>query len=161
DLPGAVVLIGWAGAVEAASMALMSGTGLYSAALGLLALMVLVVAVLGSRAAGVWLAAAGGATVVAVDVAERMHGIEGVQAVLAQPLLSRSVSMVLVIASAAVLGLAVSRVLQRSARSADDRERRFRTLLGIAADWYWEQDAQFRFTYISDPAEDDEGSDFL
>ena len=157
DLPGAVVLIGWAGAVEAVSMALVRGTGLYNTALGLIALMVMIVAVLGSRAAGAWLAGAGIASVIALDLAERAHWIDGVQTVLTQSLLTRTVSMVLLIAAAAVLGLAISRVLRRAAQAAQDRERRFRALLGIAADWYWEQDAQLRFTYISDPTEDDDG----
>jgi diguanylate cyclase (GGDEF)-like protein/PAS domain S-box-containing protein len=32
-------------------------------------------------------------------------------------------------------------------------EQRFRSLAGLSADWYWEQDAQLRFTYVSDDTE--------
>jgi diguanylate cyclase (GGDEF)-like protein/PAS domain S-box-containing protein len=32
-------------------------------------------------------------------------------------------------------------------------EQRFRSLAGLSADWYWEQDAQLRYTYVSAEAE--------
>ncbi len=41
-------------------------------------------------------------------------------------------------------------------REAEDRlrasEQRFRSLTALSADWYWEQDEQFRFTYVSTDA---------
>ena len=44
-------------------------------------------------------------------------------------------------------------------RAAEDQlrasEQRFRSLAGLSADWYWEQDAQLRFTYVSAEAERD------
>jgi len=46
-------------------------------------------------------------------------------------------------------GIFVSKVFERCLGAAAERERRFRDLLGIAADWYWEQDAQCRITHVS------------
>ncbi|MDQ6680041.1 MAG: PAS domain S-box protein, partial [Pseudomonadota bacterium] len=40
---------------------------------------------------------------------------------------------------------------QRRLRADQDRERRYHTLLGIAADRLWEQDRHFRFTYVASP----------
>ena len=34
--------------------------------------------------------------------------------------------------------------------SADTSEGRLRDLLALSSDWFWEQDAEFRFTYMSD-----------
>jgi PAS domain S-box-containing protein len=57
----------------------------------------------------------------------------------------------LVILCSMVGGGVISRVLWHYLHAAAERERRFRGLLRIATDWYWEQDAQFRFTHVSEP----------
>jgi PAS domain S-box-containing protein len=57
----------------------------------------------------------------------------------------------LVIVCAAVGGGVIARVLDHYLQAAAQREQRFRGLLRIAADWYWEQDAHFRFTHVSVP----------
>jgi PAS domain S-box-containing protein len=57
----------------------------------------------------------------------------------------------LVIVCSAIGGGVIARVLEHYLRSAAEREQRFRGMLRIAADWYWEQDAQFRFTHVSEP----------
>ena len=49
-----------------------------------------------------------------------------------------------------VAGSVIERVLQHYLRAAALREERFRGLLRIAADHYWEQDQRFRFTHVSD-----------
>ena len=49
-----------------------------------------------------------------------------------------------VIGSGLAGGLLVSRVISGFVRSAEEREQRFRGLLSIAADAYWELDAQYR-----------------
>jgi diguanylate cyclase (GGDEF)-like protein/PAS domain S-box-containing protein len=36
-------------------------------------------------------------------------------------------------------------------RALRDSEARFRSLTGLSSDWYWEQDAQYRFTVLSGP----------
>ncbi|WP_326534432.1 PAS domain-containing hybrid sensor histidine kinase/response regulator [Pseudorhodoferax sp.] len=50
----------------------------------------------------------------------------------------------LMVACGAVGGLAISAMLSRHMRAADEREHRFRSLLAIAADAYWELDDQYR-----------------
>jgi diguanylate cyclase (GGDEF)-like protein/PAS domain S-box-containing protein len=39
---------------------------------------------------------------------------------------------------------------KRTERALQESEQRFRRLLALSSDWYWEQDAQFRFTNITD-----------
>ncbi len=60
----------------------------------------------------------------------------------------------LMVASGAVGGSLISRVLDHYLHAAAERERRFRGLLQIAADWYWEQDRKFQFTYVSEARAD-------
>ena len=57
----------------------------------------------------------------------------------------------LLLAAGLAAGLRMLRVTQHSLRTAAEREERFRAMLRMSADWYWEQDAQFRFTHIADP----------
>ena len=63
----------------------------------------------------------------------------------------------LVVACSAVGGGLISRVLDHYLHAASEREQRFRGLLRIAADWYWEQDRQFRFTHMSEAGTDAAG----
>jgi len=63
----------------------------------------------------------------------------------------------LLVASGLLVGVATSRALAHTVRLLGEREQRFSRLLGIAVDWYWEQDADLRFTLISDSVVDDTG----
>ena len=54
------------------------------------------------------------------------------------------------IAAGVAGGALISRVLDHYLAESEQRERRFRELLGIAADWYWEQDEEFRFTRVTE-----------
>jgi PAS domain S-box-containing protein len=54
----------------------------------------------------------------------------------------------LIVVCAMCGGALIDRVLDHYLRQTAEREQRFRGLLHIAADWYWEQDAQFRFTEV-------------
>ena len=56
----------------------------------------------------------------------------------------------LIVLCGAIGGVLIARVLDHYLRAAGEREQRFRGLLRIAADWYWEQDQHFRFTYVSE-----------
>ena len=51
-------------------------------------------------------------------------------------------------------GVLIAYVVARYVRSADDREQRFRGLLGIAADAYWEIDQDYRLVTASDQRDD-------
>ena len=56
----------------------------------------------------------------------------------------------LLIACGVAGGAMVSRVLDHYLADSAERERRIRELLGIAVDWYWEQDEEFRFTRVTE-----------
>jgi PAS domain S-box-containing protein len=56
----------------------------------------------------------------------------------------RALIHVLVIGTGLAGGMLVSRVVSRHVQSADEREQRFRGLLTIAADAYWEIDGEYR-----------------
>ncbi|HEY4067599.1 MAG TPA: PAS domain S-box protein [Burkholderiaceae bacterium] len=56
-----------------------------------------------------------------------------------------------VIVCGAIGGGVIARVLEHYLHAAAEREQRFRALLRVATDWYWEQDAQLRFTHVSEP----------
>jgi PAS domain S-box-containing protein len=53
-----------------------------------------------------------------------------------------------------VVVLMLSDVTQRRAaeQALRQSEARFRSLIELSADWYWEQDEEFRFTFVSDDA---------
>jgi PAS domain S-box-containing protein len=57
---------------------------------------------------------------------------------------------VLLLATGAGAGALIARVLDHYLNESTERERRFRALLAIAADWYWEQDEEFRFTRVTE-----------
>ena len=47
-------------------------------------------------------------------------------------------------------GLVLHHAVQQVLLDARRREQRFRAMLRIAVDWYWEQDASYRYTYVSE-----------
>jgi PAS domain-containing protein len=56
-------------------------------------------------------------------------------------------------AGAALVASALAvRILGQRLRDAELLARRSRDALRLVADWYWEQDRDYRFTYISDAA---------
>lgn len=54
-----------------------------------------------------------------------------------------------VIVAGTLVGRAVARLLQQHSVSAEAREQRFRSLLGISTSAYWETDASLRLTHVS------------
>jgi PAS domain S-box-containing protein len=54
------------------------------------------------------------------------------------------------IASSIAVGTLIAKVLRYYLESAGNRQKRFQLLLGMAVEWYWEQDKSFHFTYFSD-----------
>ena len=64
------------------------------------------------------------------------------------PLAFAFASQCLLIAGGLAGGMLLTRVLDRYLAAAAEREMRFRKLLDLAVDWYWEQDEQFRFTHV-------------
>ena len=122
--------------------------GLRSPLFGFIALIVCVVgAVTGWRQSLLM----GGMALVAVGGigALEYRGITIAHAASASPLAMAVLFQCLLIACACLSGRLIERALCTTMRAATEREARFRGLLRIAADWYWEQDREFRFTHVS------------
>jgi len=136
----------------ATAVAVVGSTGVHTIALGLYGIIVVVAATaLGLRGLfGFTLLCV--ATLVGLYVAEMQDQLIGVQATMQYPPIARLGTQLLIVTAGVAFGLAVSQAVLRSLRVAREQQRRFAGLLEIAADWYWEQDAQFRFTHVSEGA---------
>jgi PAS domain S-box-containing protein len=122
------------------------GVGVNTAGMGLLALLVC----LASAAAGLRVALYMGSAVVlgivCLAVAEHLGLIAGANIVPTLPLLRRAVVPLLTVAGGLIGGVMLSSIVERALQDAARRERRFVELVGIAADAYWECDAQLCVT---------------
>ncbi len=142
-----VLAVGWSGAAVVALTAVGVGEGLRSLSLGFFGLMVCLVTVLTSLRAGVMLAAGCLAAVGGLAWAEATGLLPGATAQ-RNPWTLPVVSHVMLLVTAVVAGAQMSRMIDRALAEAEEREQRFKALLGIAADWYWELDADLRFQRI-------------
>jgi PAS domain S-box-containing protein len=133
--------------------------GVHSVVLGVLAIVVITAGVLvGSLAAFAYAAFA--ATLVGVLYAAEVLGlIAGPAAVSSTPTTVRLYAHGAILLAALLLGHLFHRVFVNTLASAQRERERFRALLGIAADWYWEQDSEFRFTHVSAPAIERSGAE--
>jgi PAS domain S-box-containing protein len=68
----------------------------------------------------------------------------------AAQLSARLSTHLLLLTAALVIGLGCLRMVRRSIEEAGERNARFRHLLSMAADWYWEMDREFRFTHLAE-----------
>lgn len=134
-----------------------SQQGVHTALLGAYGTLIVTAAVaLGMRTAALLAAAA--AVALGVLAAAEHHGwLLGAQQAAAVPASARLVSHLLLVATAALFGWALARFVRATIAEARRQESRFRALLAIASDWYWEQDANFRFTHISSAVGDKTG----
>jgi PAS domain S-box-containing protein len=69
------------------------------------------------------------------------HGVGGLGPALA--------TQAALLAASMVIGLLTRRAINGAMARARSREQRFVGLLSVAADWYWETDAQLRYTHIT------------
>ena len=145
-LPLVKAVIGslWAASVMTGLSALALGAGVQAQVLGFWPLLVTLVAVLGSEGAAAALAGVCALMATALVVIERPFGLpsppgpgEGLPLALA--------TIVLMLAAGFIVGSLTAYLVRRSLRRAGEREQRFRDLLGMSADWYWELDADLRF----------------
>jgi PAS domain S-box-containing protein len=134
-------------AIAAASLWLAVGTGrgLQSELLGVLGLVVLVAAVVLGRRAAALLAAGSAAAVVLLYFVPPGAAVGAVATLPAEVLL---LVHLLLIGLGLLFGLMVVRIVASAAGASAAQQRRFRTLLAIASDWYWELDADLRFTKL-------------
>jgi len=149
-LPRLVQVMGWIASIAVLVTAVGAGQGVHALNLGYLGLLICVVTVLASPASGALLAVAMGAAVAALAAADGSRWLPGPASLTVFPLPMRVVTHWLIFASGAAAGLLIAGVVRRALAEASEREERFRNLLLIAADWYWELDADLRFTHIAD-----------
>jgi PAS domain S-box-containing protein len=132
----------------ALSIAVSRQLGLYSISLGVMGLMVaLATAIVGLRT-GLAVFCMGLACLGGLGWAE----LAGWTTV-AQPSVSLSTRLlahILLLSAGLMVGLGTARMVRRSVQEASDRSARFRHLLSMAADWYWEMDRDFRFTHLAE-----------
>ena len=94
---------------------------------------------------GLLVAGLGAFVVLAVSYAQWRQWLPAANAgVSADSLAQRALIHLIVIGAGVAGGLLVSRVMSRYVRAAEEREQRFRGLLIVAADAYWEIDEQYR-----------------
>ncbi|HEY1092177.1 MAG TPA: PAS domain S-box protein, partial [Burkholderiaceae bacterium] len=115
--------------------------GLASPALAMLGLMVVVAALVGSlrTAIAVCLLSVAGLFIVAWVGPAPADGT---------PVWLRLASHLILLSVALAIAYVCTVMLQRSLDEAAERNRRFRGLLSMAVDWYWEMDRDFRFTQL-------------
>ena len=154
---GAVVAILLALVIGVATLIAVSrGVGLYSLAMavgGLIA--AFATGMLGLRI-GMALTGMGLAAILGLGWAEYQGWATSVTAL--QPLGTRLATHTLLLFTGLLVGVATDRMVKRSTKAASDRSARFRGLLSMAADWYWEMNRDYRFTHL---AEDKAGSSGL
>ncbi len=119
--------------------------GIAGPGIGFLGLMTCMVCAMVSLRLGLLMAALSAAVVLGLAYAQHRAWLSaGNAAVSVESLGLRTLIHLFVIGAGLAGGLLVSRVVSRFVSAADLREQRFRGLLGIAADAYWEIDAQYR-----------------
>ncbi len=133
--------------------AVAGGLGIHALLLGSYAITVLVAGVVVGMRVALAFTALCGAALLAMYVAELRGWLPGVALLGAMPLATRMLTHALLLAMALLFAWMLARIVQGSLAEAETQESRFRALLAIASDWYWEQDEQFRFTYISSTVE--------
>jgi PAS domain S-box-containing protein len=123
--------------------AVKTGWGLAAPGLSFLGLFVCVLCASASSRLGALLAALAAVCVVALELSLRLLGSAGAPAAGPGSGL-QLLSHLMLIGAGLASGVMLSQVMTRFLRASDEREQRFRGLLSIAADAYWEIDAQWR-----------------
>jgi PAS domain S-box-containing protein len=138
---GAIAVVG--------SSALVNGTGISAPGMVYLVLLVCLASVVAERAHGVLTAVAAVAVATLLAAAEWSGIVPDWRARGMPPLPGRFVVLAAAFAIAAGAGHLVRRLVRAHGHAADERERRFQGLLGIAASAYWETDATLRLVHVS------------
>ncbi len=141
---------------SAVALALSRQLGLASISLGIMSLMVVLATALQGVRAGLFIFGISLLAVAGLVFAELEGWGPGAAAPASLP--ARLATHLILLGSGLVIGLGCMRMLRRSIQAAGERNARFRHLLSMAADWYWEMDREFRFTHL---AEDKPGSSGL
>ncbi len=132
----------------ALSVAVSRHEGLGATSLGIMGLMVALATALVSQRAGISVFGLGVVVLSGLALAE----LQGWQ--LSTPasdsVAARWVTQFMLLVTGLVVGLGTAKLIRRTVQEIGDRHTRFRHLLHMAADWYWEMDRQFRFTHLAE-----------
>ncbi len=129
-----------------------AGDGAHNPALGFCGVIVCVIGSITGVRLGVALALCAATGIGVLGHLEQTGVIAGVPA--PAPIIQVLIYQWLVLLCSAIGGALISRVLGHYLRAAAERETRFRGLLRIATDWYWEQDRHFQFTTVTEASID-------
>jgi PAS domain S-box-containing protein len=140
---------GWATLIVVTLISIGLGQGVHATTLGFFAVVICVIGITAGLRTGIAMSVYAIATVVALAAAEYLRWLPG-GTTPPMPVELPAVTLILMIVSGLAAGTLISRITATYMSAASERERRFAGLLGIAADWYWEMDDQFRFTHLAE-----------
>ena len=147
-LAGAVLVAAWTASVITGLAALGLGSGVHSPVLGYWPLLIAVTAVLASVRSAAVLTAACVAMAAGLALNELTQWLTVAQAPAGTGLTLALANLALMLAVGFLAGALLAPLVRRSAGEASEREQRFRELLGMSADCYWELDEQLRFIRV-------------
>ena len=136
--------------VALGTLAVLLGEGIHTPALAYAGLMLCGVAAVGGSRMGWGLAVATVAMVLGLYFAELQGLIVGEAYRADASIRLRLFTVLGWLAAGLGAGLVLHHAVQQVLLDAHHREQRFRAVLRIAVDWYWEQDASYRYTYVSE-----------
>ena len=142
----------WACVAVATLTAVVLGHGAHSLDLAFFPLIVCLVAVLVGMLPALKMALGCALIVVLLALAEAWGWVPGAASLAGSPLAHPLSTHGLLLMAGFTVGAIMLRLSNASYRSARERESRFRELLAIAAEQYWELDAQLRLTRADDAA---------
>ncbi len=122
--------------------------GLWSLSLPLMSLVVAFATGLLGLSAGIVLSLLGAAALAGLGAGEAMGWTTHPTA--SSSLALRAIIQFSLLGSGLIAGVGLLKMVKRSLAEADERTARFRGLLGMAVDWYWEMDREFRFTHVAE-----------
>ncbi|MGM9482716.1 PAS domain S-box protein [Roseateles sp. NT4] len=131
--------------------------GLWSLSLPLMSLVVAFATGLLGLFAGIVLTLLGAAALAGLGAGEAMGWATHPTA--SSSLALRAIIQFSLLGSGLVAGVGLLKMVKRSLAEADERTARFRGLLGMAVDWYWEMDREFRFTHVAEERPGSSGLD--
>jgi PAS domain S-box-containing protein len=153
---GSLLVAAWASVALIFLVSIGLGAGVHGVALGFLAIVVGLVCVIVSARAGWIMAAVNALGLLALAAAEGSGRLAAAPPA-GSMLVSHLITQLLLLGCAVAAGTLLARIGREHVAAVAERERRFRALLRIACDWYWEMDAQFRFTYLSEEPQRESG----
>ncbi len=142
----------WASVAVATVTAVAIGHGAHSLDLAFYPLVICLVAVLVGTAPALTMTVGCALIVVLLALAEFYGWLPGAASLAGSPLTHPLTTHGLLLLAGFTVGAIMLRLSNASYRSAHERESRFRELLAIAAEQYWELDAQLRLTRADDAA---------